>query len=105
MAELPKAGRTDRADRKRNTVSALIWTKVTQGEHRFAPHRRSAPGFRPGAPEDRSLDIDRAWWRARNNEPHRYYPQLDAVCERYAADLAWRIDQPPQPAAPGDSPT
>ncbi|BCY10949.1 TniQ family protein [Actinoplanes sp. L3-i22] len=100
LSHLRRVGRTNWGERKRNTVSALIWTKVTQGEHLFAPHRRSAPGFRPGSPEDRGLDIDRAWWRIRNNEPDQHYPRLDALCERYAADLAWSIDHPSNPATP-----
>jgi hypothetical protein len=94
VPQLPKAGRARDHNRQRNIVSALIWVMVTQGEHRFAPHRRSPDGYRPGTPEDRGLDIDRAWWRSRNDTPGWHYPELDRVCGEHAADLSWRIDHP-----------
>src|SRR5262249_49806706 len=58
----------DFGERKRNTASALVWIKVTGGEHLFAPHRKSPSGYLPGSVQDRGLSIDRAWWRTRNDQ-------------------------------------
>jgi hypothetical protein len=52
--------RVDYDERKRNTASGLIWIKVAQGEHLFAPHRQSPTEYRPGSTEDWGLSIDRA---------------------------------------------
>jgi len=86
------ADRADYGDRKRNTASALVWIKLTHGEHLFAPHRRSAPGYRPGSVQDRGLSIDRAWWRARNDHADRHYPSLDRICARLADSMSGQID-------------
>ena len=91
---LRRNDRGDYGERKRNTASALVWIKATQGEHLFAPHRQSPPGYRPGSVDDRGLSIDRAWWRTRNNQPHRHYPHLDRICTQLAERIADRIDSP-----------
>jgi hypothetical protein len=79
-------------DRKRRTASALIWLRVTHGEHRFAPQRRS-PGARPGSTAGQGLSIDRAWWRLRVGHPGEHYWELDRALAPYAARLADLVDR------------
>lgn len=84
--------RSDYGERKRNSASALIWIKLTCGEHMFAPHRQSPTEYRPGSVEDWGLAIDRTWWRVHHDLPGRHYPDLDRICAEYATRLAERID-------------
>lgn len=98
-AQLRRRDRADYGERKRNTASALIWTKITQGEHLFAPHRQSPPGYRPGSTQDRGLSIDRAWWRARTDQPGRHYSDLDHICADLAQRVAQQIDHGIPPTA------
>ncbi len=86
--------RSDYGERKRNSASALIWIKLTGGEHRFAPHRKSPTEYRPGSVEDWGLAIDRTWWRVHHDLPGRHYPDLDRICAGYATRLAERISYP-----------
>jgi hypothetical protein len=51
--------RSDYGDRKRNSACALIWIRLTHGEHRFAPHRQSPTACQPGSTDDWGLAIDR----------------------------------------------
>jgi hypothetical protein len=84
--------RSHYGDRKRNSASALYWIKLTQGEHVFAPHRKSPTAYRPCSIQDRGLAIDRTWWRIHRDLPGRHYPDLDRTCTRYAESLAAQID-------------
>src|SRR6266545_3128353 len=86
--------RSDYGERKRKSASALIWIKLTGGEHRFAPHRKSPTEYRPGSVEDWGLAIDRTWWRVHHDLPGRHYPDLDRICAGYATRLAERISYP-----------
>jgi len=79
-------------ERKRATASALIWIRVTQGEHLHAPHRHS-PGATPGSPDDQGLAIDRAWWRSRTGKQGHHYTELKRACDDLADSLAAHIDQ------------
>jgi len=78
-------------ERKRMTASALIWIRVTQGEHLFTPHRYS-PGAPPGSPDDQGLAIDRAWWRSRTGKRGHHYAELKRACDDLADRLADQID-------------
>jgi hypothetical protein len=84
--------RSDYGDRKRNSASALIWVRLTQGEYRFAPHRRSPAAYRPGSTGDWGLAIDRTWWRVHHDLPGRHYPDLDRICTDHAERLAAQLD-------------
>ena len=82
---------TDYGERKRITASALAWIDITQGEHRFTPHRHS-PGAKPGTTQDRGLSIDRAWWRLRNGKPGHHYWELRIALAPHIHDVAAAID-------------
>jgi hypothetical protein len=84
--------RSDYGDRKRNSASALIWIKLTHGEHRFAPHRQSPTACQPGSTDDWGLAIDRTWWRIHHDLPDRHSPNLDRICTDYAERLAAQLD-------------
>jgi hypothetical protein len=99
-AQVHRGRHTDLGDRKRNSASALVWTTVTSGEHLFAPHRASPPGFRPGSTEDRGLSIDRTWHRARHNKAGRHYPHLIQLLDELAPRVAQQIDHARIPHAP-----
>jgi hypothetical protein len=91
---------TDWGDHKRLTASVLVWTRVTQGEHVFAPlvlHEQQ---------RSRRNQIARvAWEVARGSGPGRpqhHYVALMTALDTYADQLAARIDAGP-PVRLGES--
>src|SRR6266704_2130315 len=89
---------TDWGDRKRRAASVLVWTRITQGEHLFAPivlaDRQAAGRYRT----EFALDVHQAWYRSRTDRGGRHYwLDLKKELDAYADQLATKIDlrQPP----------
>src|SRR6266702_1309194 len=80
---------TDWGDRKRRAASVLVWTRITQGEHLFAPivlaDRQAAGRYRT----EFALDVHQAWYRSRTDRGGRHYwldlkKELDAYADQLA---------------------
>lgn len=78
-------------DRKRQTASVIVWARITQGEHLFAPHP-----IRDQQPPDIQLAwrlSDYAMWaRLQHGHLRHHDRQLKHVLDRYADQLAAIID-------------
>jgi hypothetical protein len=78
------------SERERRAASVLVWARVTQGEHRFAPlilHDQQAPGR-----SNLAQLVGLAVRQGRAGRPHHHYPALLAALDAYADQLATRID-------------
>jgi hypothetical protein len=81
-------------DLKRQCASEVVWVRVTQGEHLFAP--------RP-IQDQQPRDVQHAWELRRNtiwhqfqtNHPLRHYADLRHLLGEHADQLASRIDSCP----------
>jgi hypothetical protein len=87
----PNGFRLELGDRKRQTASIIVWARVTQGEHVFAPHpiRDEQP---PDIQSAWRLSDYAMWARFRNGQMHHHDRQLKQVLYNYANQLAARID-------------
>jgi hypothetical protein len=89
----------DWSDQKRLLASVWIWTRITSGEHHYAPILfPSAPGRRPGGPL--SEFVHRRWPDLAN--AHAHYGQLRPRLDAYAKSLAVAIDNAPPKAPKAD---
>ncbi|MCX5266658.1 TniQ family protein [Streptomyces sp. NBC_00199] len=78
-------------DRKRQDASIFIWTRITQGEHLFAPRLIEA---------GKSERVQRAWANRRNTtwfqltrpDPLPHYAELRRLLIEHAESLAQQID-------------
>jgi len=80
----------DWGDRKRQAASVLVWARVTQGEHRFAPlvlHDQQAPGR-----SNLAQLVGLAIRQSRTGRPGHHYAALMTALDAYADQLAARID-------------
>jgi TniQ len=86
-------------ERKRQVASVLVWARVTQGDHLFAPLARQA-GQASGRNELAYLVQQAIRW-SRSGRPEHHYVALRAALNDYADRLAARIDSgwAPLPAA------
>lgn len=78
-------------DRRRETASMIVWTRVTQGEHVFAPH----PIIDQQPPDVRAawlLSDYSAWARIQKNQLRHVEADLYSILYAYADDLAAHID-------------
>jgi hypothetical protein len=88
-------GRTSRmelGDRKRQTASIMVWARVTQGEHRLAPHliRDQLPAE---AQDASRTSANRALTGYRAGRVGRVWLRLKGILDDYADTLAERIDR------------
>jgi hypothetical protein len=77
-------------DRKRRVASVLVWARVTQGEHRFAPmvlQDRQASGR-----SELAQWVQQTIHWSRTGHPEHHYPALMTALDTYADQLAARID-------------
>lgn len=84
----------DLGDRKRQCASVVVWARVTQGEHVFAPH----PIEQAQPPDIRRAWMLRrgtTWFNFQTDQPKRHYADLKRLLDAYADRLAVRIDGAP----------
>jgi hypothetical protein len=84
--------RPENGDRKRQLASVYVWTRVTSGEHRFAPRPIEA-----AQPLEVQEDWRRSWhvtWRdlRHTSDPRSHYTLFRAELDAFAAALAKTID-------------
>jgi hypothetical protein len=87
---------TSWGDRKRQVASVLVWARVTQGEHRFAPlvlQDRQVSGRSELAQREQTI----RW--SRTGRPEHHYVALMTALNLYADHLAVRIDSGWDPPA------
>jgi hypothetical protein len=96
LEQLPAPRRRSRplefGDKRRQTASMIVWARITQGEHVFAPHP-----IRDQQPPD----IQRAWrirdyamwFRIKSGQMYHSDRELKQVLDNYADQLAARIDE------------
>jgi hypothetical protein len=80
----------DWGDPKRRAASALVWARVTQGEHRFAPlflQEKQTSGRGELVHWVRQMT-----YRSRTGRHDHHYVALRAALDAYADQLATRID-------------
>jgi hypothetical protein len=82
-------GQIDWADRKRLLASVWIWTRVTDGEHHFAPLVRPRPD-RPKPGGDLSNYVHSLWPFMNAGSGH--YAELRPLLNAYADGLARLVD-------------
>jgi hypothetical protein len=78
-------------DRKRQDASVFVWTRVTQGEHLFAPRpieTRQPPPIQDNWARRRNT----AWFQLTRPDPMRHYADLRNLLIPYAQQLAASID-------------
>jgi hypothetical protein len=88
----PHGYQPELGDRKRQTASMIVWARITQGEHVFAPHP-----IRDQQPPN----IQRAWrasdytmWaQFKNGQKYHHDRELKQVLDNYADRLAAHIDE------------
>jgi hypothetical protein len=90
LPSTPGPNQPELDDRKRQCASEVVWVRVTQGEHLFAP--RPIEAAQPP-------HVQRAWQARRNTTWHqfeagqlRHYADLRRVLDEYADELAASID-------------
>jgi len=81
----------DWADRKRLLASVWIWTRVTEGEHHFAPLIRPRPD-RPKPGSDLSTYVHSLWPFMNAACGHDHYAELRPRLDHYADERARHID-------------
>jgi len=81
----------DLGDRKRQCASVVVWARITQGEHLFAPHpiEEEQP---PAVRRAWRLRRDTTWFLFQTDRPKRHYADLRKLLDAYADQLAERID-------------
>src|SRR6266540_1056509 len=81
----------DLGDRKRQCASVVVWPRITQGEHLFAPHpiEEEQP---PAVRRAWRLRRDTTWFLFQTDRPKRHYADLRKLLDAYADQLAERID-------------
>jgi hypothetical protein len=92
----PNGFQLELGDRKRQTASIIVWTRVTQGEHIFAPHpiRDQQP---PNIQSAWRLSVYSVWARFKNGQMYHHDRELKQVLDNYADQLAARIDEARSP--------
>ena len=92
----PFASGIQLGDRRRQTASMIVWARVTQGEHLFAPHpiRDQQP---PDVQEAWRMSDYAAWNRIQKNQVRHVDADLYRVLYVYADELAARFDNGGQP--------
>lgn len=87
----PYASGIQLGDRRRQTASMIVWARVTQGEHVFAPH----PIRDLQAPDVQAawgISDCAAWSRIQKNQVRHVEADLNRILYSYADGLAARID-------------
>jgi hypothetical protein len=93
----PYAYRIQLGDRRRQTASIIVWTRVTQGERVFAPHPIRDQQL-PDVQVDWRHSDNAAWSRIRTNRLRHPEADLWPILYAYADDLAAAIDKGERPA-------
>ena len=86
----PGPQQPDLGDRKRQVASVYVWTRVTSGEHIFAP--RPIEAAQPPDPWYRQSQWTAVWKMLDRSHPGTHYPSLKAELEALATSLARTID-------------
>jgi hypothetical protein len=97
-----RESRVDWGERKRMLASAWVWTRVTGGEHLFAPavmNDPAAPRSQQPGGRDRLTYIDLRWPHLAAG-PRGHYSELRQRLNDYADRLAAQIDRNPSDSIP-----
>jgi hypothetical protein len=92
----------DWGERKRMLASAWVWTRITGGEHLFAPAVMTdlaAPRSQQPGGRDRLTYIDLRWPHLAA-EPRGHYSELRQCLNDHADQLAAQIDRNPSDPIP-----
>lgn len=81
----------DLGDRKRQCASEVVWTRVTQGEHLFAP-RPIEDRQPPDTRRDWTQRRNTTWHQFQTSRPLRHYADLKHLLDHHADRLARHID-------------
>ena len=87
----PHGRQPELGERKQQTASIIVWARITQGEHVFAPHpiRDEQP---PDIQTAWRLSDYAMWARFRSGDMYHHDRELKQVLDNYADQLAARID-------------
>lgn len=86
----PGPQQPDLGDRKRQVASVYVWTRVTSGEHIFAP--RPIETTQPPNPWYHQSQWTAVWKMLDQGHPGTHYPSLKAELDDLATSLAKTID-------------
>jgi TniQ protein len=91
--------RIDWGDHKRRIASVLVWMRVTQGEHLFAPLVMNT-SHTPVGRNLLSRSVQQACRHIRSGRPGSHYVALDSALDAYADVLTAHIDNRHRPSSP-----
>jgi hypothetical protein len=98
LPPVPGPQRPELGDRKRQIASIYVWTRITAGEHLFAPRPIEA-AQPPDIQEAWRLRRNTIWHLMQSSRPRPHYTGLKAELDPIAAHLARMIDTGQCPAA------
>ncbi|KOT58362.1 MULTISPECIES: TniQ family protein [Streptomyces] len=91
LPPIPGPQKPELGDRKRQIASIYVWTRITKGEHHFAPRPIEA-AQPPDIQEAWSLRRNTIWHLMQSSRPRPHYTGLKAELDPLAAQLARMID-------------
>lgn len=98
LPPVPGPQRPELGDRKRQIASIYVWTRITEGEHLFAPRPIEA-AQPPDVQEAWRLRRNTIWHLMQSSRPRPHYVGLKAELAPPATALARMIDEAPHEAA------